>query len=286
MLPNFLIIGAPKAGTTALAASLAAHPQVYVAPEKEVHFFDDQWARGLDWYAERFAGAREERALGEASPTYMYVDPALERIAETVPAAKLIVCLRNPIDRAYSHYWWMRALFEEHTFEDTVRRELAGETREMGVRPYVRSGEYLTRLKRIREILPASPLHVMILEDLRTDPEPTYAAVCRFLEVDDTEAPGDLSEIRNPAYRLRFPWLRKAMFRFHARRRLGATLVDRIDLWNRVPFRYPSMDPATRATLERHYARPNADLAAWLGRDLSAWQPATSPEPTASPERP
>jgi hypothetical protein len=269
MLPNFLVIGAPKAGTTALAAYLAAHPQVFVAPEKEVHFFDTRFDRGLDWYRGRFADARGEIAVGEASPTYMYHDAALERIASVLPAVKLIAVLRNPVDRAYSHYWWMHALFESRSFEDVARQDMANET---GIRPYVRGGRYLERLQMVRRICPDSPVHVTILEELRSSPAATYAEVCRFLGVEDSTVPQDVGDIHNPAYRLRFPWLRKLMFRFRARKRLPASLVDRIDMWNRMPFTYPPMDQGLREELEQYYAGPNAELAAWLGRDLPLWE--------------
>lgn len=268
MLPNFLIIGAPKAGTTALAAYLAVHPQVFVAPEKEVHYFDTQYGRGTDWYRGRFAGVRGEAAVGEASPTYMYNDVALERIAASLPGVKLIAVLRNPVDRAYSHYWWMHALFEQRSFEEVVRGGMAGTP---GIRPYVRAGRYLERLQRVRQICHGFPLHVTILEELRSAPEPTYAEVCRFLGVDDANVPEDVGEIHNPAYRLRVPWLRRLMFRFRARKRLPSRLVDRIDQWNRVPFDYPPMDPMLRSELERYYEGPNAELARWLGRDEPLW---------------
>jgi len=268
MLPNFLIIGAPKAGTTALAAFLAAHPEVYVAPEKEVHFFDEHLARGTDWYRTRFDSARDEIAVGEATPTYMYSDEALERMADLLPEAKLIVVLRDPVDRAYSHYWWMRALFESLSFEDAVHAEMAEGS---GKRLYLAGGRYLDRLQAVCRLYPRSSVHVVIQEELRRSPDATFAGVCRFLGVDARRRPANVGAVLNPAYRLRWPWLRRVMFRIHAWDRISRRIADRIDHWNRVPFAYPPMSPQIRAELERYFVDHNAALAAWLGRDLLVW---------------
>ncbi len=267
MLPTFLIIGAPKAGTTSLAAYLDAHPDVFLAPEKEVHFFDDHYDRGVDWYRSRFDGGRVARAVGEATPMYMYRDTALERMASLLPDAKLIAVLRDPIDRAYSHYWWMHALTERKSFAEAVRSEMAGARTE-----YVSGGLYLERLERVCSYYPRSSLHVVILEQMTASLNETYRAICRFLGVDDGVAPASLGNVLNPSYRLRVPSLRRAMIRTRAWKRLPAGLAERIDRWNRISFRYPAMDAAVRAELETYYAEPNAALAAWFGRDIPEWK--------------
>ena len=108
MLPNFLCIGAQRAGTTWLYDLLASHPEVYVpARRKEVHFFDWYYNRGLSWYTRFFPSEREANrywAVGEVTPDYLYDPGCPKRISEILPSVKLIVILRNPVDRAYSHY--------------------------------------------------------------------------------------------------------------------------------------------------------------------------------------
>jgi hypothetical protein len=271
-LPNFLIIGVAKAGTTALASYLGSHPQVFVAREKEVHFFDDNFHKGLDWYRSRFDEVRSELAVGDATPTYIYVDKAIERMAAVLPDAKLIVVLRNPIDRAYSHYWWMRPLSEQLSFEDAVRAELAAGDQSQE-RVYISGGHYLERLKRVCEYYPRSSLHVLISEELKASPGPTYEEVCRFLGVDDGVKPENLGTVLNSAYLLRHPWLRPLLFRVRAFKWMPFDLAGRIDQWNRVPFQYPPIDPRLREELDTYYHEHNATLAAWLGRDLSLWGP-------------
>src|SRR5688572_14326389 len=113
-LPDFLIVGAMRSGTTSLHKYLQAHPDVFVASGKEVHFFDRRYGRGLDWYRSRFAGVTTERVVGEATPAYMYDENAIARIAHDLPDARLIVVLRNPVDRAYSHYWRNRSRGREN----------------------------------------------------------------------------------------------------------------------------------------------------------------------------
>lgn len=271
MLPNFLLIGAPKAGTSALAAYLEAHPEVFMAPEKEIHFFDEHYARGLDWYESRFAGVRGERAVGEATPTYMYLDDALSRMTEHLPEVRLLVLLRNPVDRAYSHYWWTRVTLERRSFEEAARSEMAGVEAPYGFN-YVAGGRYLERIERVREFYPRAPLLVVLLEELRARPPEVYAEICRFLGVRDDVAPPVLGSVVNAAYRVRWPRLRETMYRLKAWKRLPLDWAERIDRWNRVPFRYPPMAPDLRAELEAYYAAPNAALAEWLGRPLTAWE--------------
>lgn len=109
MLPNFLIIGARKAGTTSMYYYLQAHPQVYMSPEKELKFFvpEKNWTRGVAWYEQYFDEAGDAIAIGEASPSYTRYPrsrgiPAL--IAEVLPKARLIYLVRHPVDRMVSHY--------------------------------------------------------------------------------------------------------------------------------------------------------------------------------------
>jgi hypothetical protein len=84
-LPNFLIIGAMRSGTTSVARQLGEHPDVFMAPQKEIHFFDFHWEKGIEWYRAQFRGAGDESAVGEASPSYLHDPFAIERIAGTLP---------------------------------------------------------------------------------------------------------------------------------------------------------------------------------------------------------
>jgi hypothetical protein len=123
LLPDFLIVGTAKSGTTTLHGWLGKHPFVRPATMKEVHFFDYEYYRGLDWYKSHFPKVSDREAFsrehgrgfltGEASPTYISHEWAPSRIAKTLPSVKLIVALRNPIDRAYSQFQMSRREDEE-----------------------------------------------------------------------------------------------------------------------------------------------------------------------------
>lgn len=125
-LPDFLIIGAMRAGTTALYDFLSQHPGVIPAIKKEIHYFDLAYPRGQIWYRAHFplSSRRRGRLTGEATPYYLFHPHAPRRAAETVPRARLIAILRHPVERAYSHYWHIRRLGREPLpFEQAISRE-------------------------------------------------------------------------------------------------------------------------------------------------------------------
>jgi len=272
-LPTFLIIGAPKAGTTSLASYLAAHPDVFVADEKEIHFFDRyfNFKKGLDWYRGRFRDSGKARAVGEASPTYMYRDLWLDRLEHALPDARLVVVLRNPIDRAYSHYWWERTLTERRTFADAAHDEMRPTAETPRRRRYLEGGRYLERLEKVCERFPREALLVVVLEDFKSSLDAIYAEVCRHIGVDDTFRPPHLGAVENQAYALRWEWLRPALYRTRAWRRLPEGMASRLDKLNRKPMVYSPMDDQLRAELVAYFTEPNRALARWLGRDLSVW---------------
>lgn len=268
-LPTFLVIGASKAGTTSLHFYLATHPEVFMSSEKEVHFFDDRYAEGIDWYRRNFAGARDAKAVGETSPTYMHRRDAMERIAAVLPGARLVAVLRHPVDRAWSHYWFQRSLgFERASFADAVRAEMRDPT-SVPLR-HLEAGRYVEHLRMVVELFPRQQLLVLLLDDLIRDRRGTFAGVCRFIGVDASFVPPNLDQRYNESTRLRSERLRHAMLKYRAWKRFGrlATVVDRL---NRYQARYPSIDAAMRAELVTYYASSNAELGAWLGRDLTHW---------------
>jgi hypothetical protein len=286
-LPNFLIVGAMKSGTTSLAQYLAAHPQAYVAREKEVNFFERGyvWKRGLDWYESRFADAGDALAVGEASPSYMYWPTAIERMASVVPDARLIAILRDPVDRAYSHYlhWRFDQAREDRSFAQAVDAEIAAgppnrqDYHDAGKDEfdYLVRGIYLPQLERICEHYPREALLVELMDDLKRAPDETFARVCRFLGIDDSIVPENVGTVANPHHVFRPVWL----WRLSVRR----------NLWRFVPKRYrlplvermgklvtpDPIEPDVRERLNEYYAEHNAALAEWLGRDLP-WATARS----------
>jgi Sulfotransferase family len=185
MLPNFLLIGAMKAGTTSLYRYLREHPQVFMPPEKELHFFaaPERWSRGRDWYEARFAAAADGAvAVGEASPTYaMYPEFAAvpERVAALLPDARLLYTVRHPIERMRSHYLHQVRRGREHA---PIERALVADPR------YLDTSRYALQLERYLDRFPAERLLVITAEELRDDRLATVGRVLEFLGADPAAA--------------------------------------------------------------------------------------------------
>jgi hypothetical protein len=198
-LPSVLIIGTQKGGTTSLFNYLVEHPRVLPPFGKEVHYFDFHYDGGTNWYRGRFPYVSR---LGggtitlDATPYYMMHPLAAQRAAGLLPDVKIIALLRNPIDRAFSHYQHeVRGGRESLSFEDALNQEserLAGEEERLQKEPfyyswnhhryaYTRRGLYLQQLQRWTEYFPRSQLMVLQSEWLFRSPPEAMAAVYRFL---------------------------------------------------------------------------------------------------------
>lgn len=227
MTLDFILIGVQKAGTTSLFKYLEPHPQLYLLPEKEAPFFsyDERFKRGWSWYIDEFfGGAPADRLWGKATPEYT-VDPRVpKRLKETIPQVKLIVVLRDPIERTYSHYRMsVRKGVEQRSFSEMVSEELKtaalAEARNnpTPTNSYVVRGEYYRILKPFYELFPTRQIRVFFFKTLRDQPEVIVRDVCKFLEIDDTFMPRNLGIVYH---------------RGGSRRRLPA--VDTIKEWRPV----------------------------------------------------
>jgi len=266
-LPDFVVIGAQKAGTTSLHRMLRQHPQIHMPKTKELHYFDFYYDRGPDWYAAQFHPRRRHRSIGEATPNYLDGPLAKQRVISDLPDARIVVIMRNPVDRAQSHYW-----------HDRRRRELARHARDIGSsfevalarerpevfaglvkddpdepRPpasrlsYVRRGEYAEQLDPFLAAYPRDRLHLMLLDDLVADREGSLRDLFRFLGVRRRPARGIEDSHAN---------------RFRVRDEGGRMQAAA----------YPPMSPATREALAAHFRPHNERLGALLGRDLGHWR--------------
>jgi hypothetical protein len=273
LLPTFVIVGAMKAGTTTLASWLRGHPDVYVPPRKELHFFDVHFSEGLDWYAGHFEPGARRRARGEATPGYMFKEDAARRMARALPEARLIAVLRNPSSRAYSHYWhFRRAGKETRPFGEVVRTILAAdEDAAWRWGGYISRGWYLEQLERLAALYPRERILVLLTEDLAERPRATYATVCEFIGVDPTRVSSRVGLVYPPS-RDRDRRCDGLLDALERRRLLPLGVGRRLRAAGMRSTPYPPMDPETRALLLAHYAPRNEALARWLGRDLSHWQ--------------
>jgi hypothetical protein len=270
--PDFLIIGAARAATTSMSAWLSRHPDVFIPQAKELFFFDreERWSRGIGWYEEQFADGCGHRAVGESSTSYMVYEHAVRRIADVLPDVRLIAQLRNPVDRAYSHYCYAKAWgVEVRSFEQAVADELEGRI-EVAGGEYLGRGRYLTLLEMVCSYFPRSSLLVTLFDDVRQHPDDAFRQVCGFIGVDDTLDVDEVGSQLNASRRAVSSRLWRVTRRFRSPLRSAHARSARLDRLNSRSFE--PLDPATRRRLLEHFEAENRALGEWLGRDLSAWQ--------------
>ena len=209
-LPNFFIIGAQRCGTTSLYSYLQGHPRVSSGLKKEISFFDKRYQKGLLWYRSQFpsfffckklAGSQKAQIrLGDATPEYLFHPHAAQRIFSNMPDAKIIVMLRNPVDRAYSHYQHsVRFKFETLPFEKAIDQEekrLEGEREKMLKNEisnsvtyekfsYLRRGIYVDQLKVWMNQFPREQFLIIKSEDFYQNTPERFGEVLSFLGLND-----------------------------------------------------------------------------------------------------
>ena len=253
LLPDFIIIGAQRCGTTSLYNYLMQHPSVFPSVPKEVHFFSNHFNKGITWYRSHFPFVwrrdyfrrirHREFITGEATPYYIFHPHAPRRISETVPQAKLIALLRNPVDRAYSHYYYEVKLGAESlSFEDAMEREkrLPLETAKIlededyrsfdhQNYSYLSRGIYINQLDNWARYFDRTQILVLKSEDLYGSPSTTLEQVFGFIDLPNWE----LNDYRK---------------------------------YN--PTHYPEMNAATRKRLVDYFRPHNQRLYEYLGVDF------------------
>lgn len=274
LLPSFLVIGAQRAGTTTLFDALRRHPDIVrptprepVIAGKEVRFFDKNFWRDVDWYRSFFQPSVRQRlgllrgtelVAGESTPYYLFHPIVPERVAATIPDVRLIALLRNPIERAYSHYQLARRNGREKlSFAEAVaveEKRLAGTEKKLRdpqarvwhhrAHSYVARGLYADQLERWLAYFPREQLLVLRAEDLFAQPDRILTEVLAFLGL----RPLPLAKAR------------------HRNRAV-----------------YAPLDPEVRALLEERFAEPNRKLARLLGDEFT-WPATGSAEKPARTE--
>ncbi len=192
--PSFVIIGAQRSGTTSLFNYLIQHPQILPPTHKEIHYFDWLYQKGLAYYRRQFPirPFKLQRTItGEASPEYMLYRQALERIAQTLPDIKLIILLRNPVDRAYSHFRSMSYHREPLTFPEAVAQEkqrldaalARHDLYTYSLYSYLTRGRYAEQIENVFELFPRQQVMIIKSEDLYANTDKVVHEVWRFLDL-------------------------------------------------------------------------------------------------------
>lgn len=272
-LPNFLIIGAPKAGTTTLYDHFRAHPEIFMPRVKEAKFFstyDQDNRRGLAIrtlaeYEALFDEATTETAIGEASPHYLMDGRAAARIRETLPDVRMIASLRNPVDRAYSIFQmnqrdrgahagvaFGRAIETDRNLQET----------------------YADRLERYFAQFPRGQIRIILLEDLETAPRPTLQSLFDFLGVDPDFEP-DIARVSNPGgaprVKLLHGLLTDPRLRAVGRSALPTGLTERLKALRSRNLRKTALPAEDRRKAVAFFRDDILKTQEMIGRDLSAW---------------
>jgi hypothetical protein len=230
-LPDFVIIGAQKGGTSFLYYLLTRHPLVEPAARKELHFFDrpERFEEGTGWYRRCFPSPGwkdgQRSITGEATPSYLFEPPVAKRMAEVVPRARLIALLRNPIDRAYSHFQMqVKRSAESSTFEEAIEQQHSS---------YISRGIYVDQLLRWFEFFDQDQMLILKSEAFFERPVETLKVVLNFLELPEWEP--EASELQEKRHQGGYG---------------------------------QKMDPSTRRRLEAYFEPHNQRLYEYLGVDF------------------
>ncbi len=272
-LPTFVGIGVARGGTTWLHTLLSGHPQISMPTRrKEVRYFDRNHDRGLDWYESFFCPSAEAdryRAIGEISPQYLYADGCAARIAASLPEAKLLVILRHPVDRAYSHYGFVvQRRNYQGSFEEFIAR-----------RPtMLEKGFYSRYLDRFLTHFERERILTLVFEEAMSDGDDARGALSAFLDVPVAGFPSSVGRV-NASTVPRFGSLSNVAVM--TGRRLRKTRLDTVvDLGGRLGMRralnkgspLPRIDDDLRAALSERYVDEFDQLDRRFGIDVSSWR--------------
>ena len=287
-LPNFFIVGAPKAGTTSLYFYLKRHPEVFMSSIKEPNYFAyDETVKQNLYHKEKGVGKFEEycdlfstanghhRAVGEASVSYLFYPKVPPRIKKLVPDARIIISLRNPVDRAYSHYFMEHKLgYVNASMEDIVFKRTKHKYAHLWYQQYVELGLYYEQVKRYLDTFGRDQVAVFIYDEITEDMQGSIATLLKFLGLDAEELPGlegkfnTYSTPRNKFFHLLYS---QKKLRTFARKLLPSDSVERIKSLFLTRHKKIEIQPATVSALKEIYKPDIMKLEKLLNKNLSKW---------------
>lgn len=189
-MPDFLGIGTQKGGTTSLHRWLSKQPEVFLPDQKELHYFDLNFDRSINWYKNYFTKAKFNQTCGEITPFYLFHPKVPKRIYEILPNARLIILLRDPVERTISHYWHARkrgfeTLSPEKAIEAEEKRLREGGIYSLQKHSYIGRSRYIEQLDRYEKYFKKEQLLILKSENLFTNSKETQNEIKKFLMIED-----------------------------------------------------------------------------------------------------
>jgi hypothetical protein len=287
MLPNFMIVGAPKAGTTSLYHYLSRHPEIFMSNPKELNFFSNQEIKeqelyydnfvinSLERYKDIFAGSIGKKAIGEASVSYLFYPKTPQKIKEVIPDAKIIILLREPISRAYSHYLMdYRLGYVNFSFDDVVFKRKEDKNIDLFYQQYISLGLYYEQVKRYVDTFGKDRVKIYFQDDFKNDPVCILLDIYNFLGVD----PRFCYEIEKEHNVFFMPKNKIVDFLYKSSlRSLIASLLPRSIKEKIIEIAFeqkqkPKMNKQTKEYLYDIYRDDIANLEKLIGVDLNSWK--------------
>jgi hypothetical protein len=272
--PNFFVVGAPKAGTTSLYEYLKPHPQVFLSRVKEPKYFTPQLKESvsLEEYRQLYRDAAGIAAVGDLTPFYLWESTAPRRIREVSPDARIIVMLRDPVARAYSHYLMAVSLgHEKASFSEALSRYGDREAADWWLSShYIEQGMYGEQVERYLSIFPSERVAILLFDDLVGNPQQVLTQIAEHLGIDPEPFAGmDFSEAHNTFRKPRFPGAVQLIWRSGVSRWVPAAIRKKLSR-NRLLFNVnkPSMDESSRRYLAKLYEPDLVRLEKLLGRSF------------------
>lgn len=269
--PDFLFVGPGRTGSTWLYECLVDHPDILMTEEKVVNYYDRKYHKGVKWFRDQYPHRSDEAVVGTVSTSYISTPGVPERIASHVPDATLLFCLRNPMERAYSHWWHLKQVgVINYDFEDAFEVDT----------PYViylLPGLYHLHLQRYRKYFDDDQLEFLFFEDLVQDNEAYIANVYDRIGVDAEHVPGqagnrvkEAEQGIHPRYKRVVQWMSSTTpgpiksVTGPLRRRARRVVESKTEYEQ-------GMDPNVREECESIFAADVCQLSAEVDRDLSHW---------------
>lgn len=272
--PNFFVVGAPKAGTTSLYEYLKPHPQIFLPVVKEPKYFTPQLRESvsLDRYRQLYEHAAGYPAIGDLTPFYLWESTAPGRIHEVAPNAKIIVMLRDPVARAFSHYLMAVSLgHDKATFAEALSRYNDREAAEWYLSShYIEQGMYAEQIERYLRVFGAERVAVFLFDDLVSDPALTLTRMAEHLRIDPKPfAAGDYSEAHNTFRKPRMPGAVHFIWKFGLNRLVPGPVRRKLKRSTLLfDVKKPTMDEESRRFLQELYEPEMVRLEKLLGKSF------------------